>query len=42
MVRQCKSEAQRTQLRVEEQYHFNIITGGFLAESLIEQFKKCN
>jgi hypothetical protein len=40
VVRQCKHEAQRSQLRAEEQYHFNRITSGYLAEAVVEQFKK--
>lgn len=39
-AKQCKNQVQRTQLRAEEQYHFNRITSGFLAENLVDHFKK--
>lgn len=31
---------QRTQLRAEEEYHFQRIIGGYLGEAVVEQFKK--
>ena len=41
LIRQAKSEVQRSQLRAEEQYHYHRIISGALGEAVVEQFKKC-
>ena len=40
IVKHCKNEVQKSQLRAEEQYHFNRITSGFLSEAVVAQFKR--
>ena len=41
LVRQCKNEIQRSELKAEEQYHFHRITSGQLSEAISDQFRKC-
>lgn len=42
LARQLRLEVQRGQLRAEEQYHFHRLTSTYLAESVLETFRKAS